>query len=255
MVHLLNNNLSERGDMMKIKKYLILVSLIFFVVTFFSCYPPAEYFPLNEEDERTYLYTIDIVGGPNDGLHLSIPVESVYYGKELVNGVQTIKVGGLPPNDDYFCWRKDFQGLKLCKLYRSMNNMYRIYKPQLLLFPSWFNIGDVYERSYSVSIHSGDDDTLILTLTGGTTVTFQSVEDVTVPAETFKDCPKISLLGTYDKSTGGTYENSETIWFARNVGMVKQILIEKNSYLVEEDIEVTVTLELISATVDGITYE
>ena len=245
---------------MKIKKYLIIIiPLIFLVVTFLSCsispYSPVEYFPLNEGDEWTYLYTIDIVGGPNDGLHLSIPVESFYYGEELVNGVQTIKVGGLPPNDDYFCWRTDFQGLKLCKLYRSMNNTYRIYKPQLLLFPSWFNIGDVYERSYSVSIKSGDDDTLILTLTGDTTVTFQSVEDVTVPAETFKDCPKISLLGTYDRSTGGTYENSETIWLARNVGMVKQILIEKNSYPVEEDIEATVTLELISATVDGITYE
>jgi len=243
---------------MKIKKHLFIISLIFLVLSFPSCsispYSPVEYFPLNEGDEWTYLYTLDIVGGPNDGLHLSIPVESIFHGKEMVNGMQTIKVGGLPPNDDYFCWRRDLQGLKLCKLYRSMNNTYRIYKPQLLLFPSWFNIGDVCERSYSVSIHSGDDDSLILTLTGDTTVTFQSVEDVTVPAKTFKDCPKISLLGIYDRSTGGTYENSETIWLARNVGMVKQILIEKNSYLVEEDIEVTVTLELISATVNGITY-
>ena len=244
---------------MKIKKHLSIISLIFLVLSFASCpicpYSTVEYFPLNEGDEWTYLYTLDIVGGPNDGLHLSIPVESILHGKEMVNGMQTIKVGGLPPNDDYFCWRTDLQGLKLCKLYRSMNNTYRIYKPQLLVFPSCFNIGDVYERSYSVSIHSGDDDSVILILTGDTTVTFQSVEDVTVPAKTFKDCPKISLLGNYDRSTGGTYENSETIWLARNVGMVKQILIEKNSYLVEEDIEVTVTLELIGATVDEITYE
>ena len=244
---------------MKIKKCLIITPLIFLVVTFFSCfispYNPAEYFPLNEGDEWTYLYTIDIVGGPNDGLHLSMPTESFVLGKELVNGMQTIKMGGLPPNDDYFCWRTDFQGLKLCKLYRSMNNTYRIYEPPLLLFPAMFNIGDIYKGSYSISVHSADDDTLVDTLTGDTTVTFESVEDVTVPAETFKDCPKISLLGTYDRSTGGTYENSETIWLARNVGMVKQILIEKNSYPVEEDIEVTITLELISATVDGVTYE
>ena len=243
---------------MKIKKHLFIISLIFLVLSFPSCsispYSPAEYFPLNEGDEWTYLYTLDIVGGPNDGLHLSIPVESIYYGKEMVNGMQTIKVGGLPPNDDYFCWRKDLQGLKLCKLYRSMNNTYRIYKPQLLLFPSWFNIGDVYERSYSVSVHSGDDDSVILTLTGDTTITFQSVEDVTVPAKTFNDCPKISLLGTYDRSTGGTYENSETIWLAHNVGMVKQILTEKSNTL-DEEVEVNVTFELISATVDGITYE
>ena len=244
---------------MKIKKCLIITPLIFLVVTFFSCfispYNPSEYFPLNEGDERTVLYTIDIVGGPNDGLHVSMPTESFVLGKELVNGMETIKMGGLPPNDDYFCWRTDFQGLKLCKFYSSVGNMYRIFKPPLLMFPAMFNIGDTYKGSYSISVHSADDDTLVDTLTGNTTVTFESVEDVTVTAGTFKDCPKISVLGTYVKSSGGTYEDSETMWLARNVGTVKQIVIEKSSYLVEEDVELTVTFELISATVDGITYE
>jgi len=239
---------------MKIKKYLILVSLIFFVVTFFSCYPPAEYFPLNEEDERTYLYTIDIVGGPNDGLHISMPIESFVFGKVLVNGMQTIKMGGVPPNDDYFCWRTDFQGLKLCKLYRSINNTYRIFKPPLLLFPRMLNIGGVYKRSYVIETHSADDDTLMNTFTGYTTVTFEAVEDVTVTAGGFENCPKISVFGTYESLTGEAFENSEIMWVARNVGMVKQIVIEKSSSLGVET-EVTVAVELVSATVDGITYE
>jgi hypothetical protein len=240
---------------MKIKKYLIIVALIFFVVTFFSCiFNPNKYFPLNEGDEWTYLYTLDIVGGSNDGLHISTPIETFVLGKELVNGMQTIKVGGEPPNDDYFCWRMDLQGLKLCKLYRSMTNRYRVFKPPIVLFPSMFNEGAVYKRSSSVSIHSADDDTVVERLTGDTTVTFESVEDVIVTAGTFEDCPKTSFFGTYDKESGGTYESSYTSWYAENVGMVKETMIEKSSYLVGEDIEVTATLELISATVNGETY-
>jgi hypothetical protein len=241
---------------MRLRKYLYPLTVIFVVMAFCGCsYNPAEYYPLNEGDERTYLYTVDIVGGPNDGLHISMPIETFVFGKELVNGRQTIKMGGEPPNDDYFCWRIDLQGLKLCKLYRSMTNRYRIFKPPIVIFPSMFNVGDVYKRSYSSTIHSADDNTVVERLTGDTTVTFESVENVTVTAGPFEDCPKTSIVGTYDKESGGTYETSETVWFAHNVGMVKEIMIEKSSYLVGEDIEVTVTFELISATVDGITYE
>ena len=241
---------------MRLKKWLLPVAVIFMVIAFISCIvKPAEYFPLNEGDKWTYLYTLDIVGGPNDGVHISIPVESIFYGKEMVNGVETIKVGGLPPNDDYFCWHTDSQGLKLCKLYRSMNNTYRLYEPQLLLVPTMFNVGEVLQRPYTVSIHSADDNNLVNTLTGDTTVTFEKFENVNVTAGTFRGCPKISLLGSFDKSSGGTYENSDTMWLARNVGMVKETLIVKSSSLVGEDIVVTATFELISATVDGVTYE
>jgi hypothetical protein len=241
---------------MRLRKYSLPFATIFMIMLFFSCtYNPAEYYPLNEGDQRTYLYTVDIVGGPNDGMHISIPIESFVFGKEVVNGMQTIKMGGVPPNDDYFCWRMDLQGLKLCKLYLSMTKRYRIFEPPLVTFPSIFNVGDVYERSSSVSIHSDDDDIVVERLAGDTTLTFKSVEDVTVPAGTFEDCPKISLLGNYDKESGGTYESFYTTWYAKGVGMVKEIMITKSSYLVGEDVETTVTFELIRATVDGITHE
>ena len=207
---------------MRLKRILYPLTVIFVVMAFCSCsYNPAEYFPLNEGDEWTYLYTLDIVGGPNDGLHISTPIETFVLGKELVNGMQTIKVGGEPPNDDYFCWRMGLQGLKLCKLYRSMTNRYRIFKPPIILFPSMFNEGDVYKRSSSGSIHSADDDTVVERLTGDTTVTFESVEDVIVTAGTFEDCPKTSFFGTYDKESGGTYESSYTTLYSKNVEMVK----------------------------------
>jgi len=226
------------------------------VITLFGCpYNPAKYFPLKEGDERTYLYTLDIVGGPNDGLHISMPIESFVFGKELVNGRQTIKMGGEPPNADYYCWRRDFQGLKLCKLYRSITNIYFLFKPPLLIFPTMFNVGDSYTRPTSFSAYSADDDTLVNTFTGNTTVTFESIEDVDVPAGTFENCVKISVVSNHDRSSGGTFEESTMGWYALNVGMVKQTVVQKSTYIEEEDIEVTATLELISATVNGVTYE
>ena len=118
-----------------------------------------------------------------------------------------------------------------------------------------FNVGDTYTRSTSFSSYSADDDTLVNTFTGITTVTFESIEDVDVPAGTFENCVKISVVGNHDRSSGGTFEESNTGWYARNVGMIKQTIVQKSTYIDEEDIEATATLELISATVDGETYE
>ena len=241
---------------MRLRKYLYPLTVIFVVMAFCGCsYNPADYYPLNEGDERTYLYTVDIVGGPNDGMHISMPIESFVFGKEMVNGMRTIKMGGAPPNDDYFCWRIDLQGLKLCKLYRSITNIYLLFKPPLLVFPSIFNVGDTYKRATSFSAYSADDDTLVNTFTGNTTVTFESIEDVDVSAGAFENCPKISVVGNHDRSGGGTFEESNTGWYARNVGMIKQTVVQKSTYIDEGDIEAIATLELISATVDGITYE
>ena len=239
---------------MRLRKYLLPVTVILMVMVLFGC-KPAKYYPLNEGDEWTHLFTLSIVGGPNDGVEISMPITMFVLGEEWINGMKTIKVGGLPPNDDYFCWRIDLQGLKLCKLYRSMTKRYLIYEPCILTFPSIFNVGDVYTGSYSISIHSAEDDTVVDRLTGDTTVTFVSVEDVSVSAGTFKDGLKISLVDSYDKECGGTYESNYTTWYAKGVGMVKEIIVQKSTFVDEEDIESTVNNELISATVDGITYE
>jgi len=241
---------------MIVRKYLFPVPVIVMMMAFFSCTPkPAEYYPLKEGNKWTVLSTIDIVGGPNNGFHISIPIETFVLGEELVDGMETIKVGGLPPNDDYFCWRIDLQGLKLCKLYRPMNKRYAIYKPPLLVFPSMFNVGNTLKKSSSFSVYSADDDTLVDTYTGNTTVTFESIEDINVYAGPFEKCVKLSGAGTYDRSSGGTFEESSTVWYAKNVGMVKETLVQTSTYLDEEDIEATITNELVSATVNGVTYE
>ena len=51
------------------------------------------------------------------------------------------------------------------------------------------------------------------------------------------------------------YLTKDTTWYAKGVGMVKETVTEKSTFLDEEDIETTVTNELISATFNGITYE
>jgi len=245
----------KKEGKMRLRKCLLPVTLIFMAIGFFGCViNPENYYPLNEGDERTYEFTLDIVGGPNDGVHISTTIEDFVFGEELVNGMPTIKKGTMPPNADYFFFLSNPQGIKICKNYRSMTNRYVLYEPCLLVFPSMFIVGATCKRSTSFSVYSADDDTLVDTYTGNTTVTFESIEDVTVPAGTFKNCVKISVINSHDRASGGTFEDSNTTWYAKDVGMIKQIVVQKSTYVDEENIEATSTHELISAIVDGKTY-
>ena len=213
---------------MKLKKHLITVALIFFVMTFLrgnvSAYDMAEYFPLNQGDEWIYLNNF-----PYDG---RLPVKKVIDGTELVNGVETIKF----ENGD--CYAMDSEGLKMYK-WNEPGPMYLIFDPPRIIFPAQFDVGETYLGSISAKVYSSDDDTFLdLTLTGNNTVILKSVEDVTVPAGTFKDCLKIYTYMTLQPGDYNVVETTE--WYARNIGLIKRI-----------DYCKTV---LISATVDGVHY-
>ena len=216
---------------MKLKKHLITVALIFFVMTFLrgnvSAYDMAEYFPLNQGDEWIYLNNF-----PYDG---RLPVKKVIDGTELVNGVETIKF----ENGD--CYAMDSEGLKMYK-WNEPGPMYLIFDPPRIIFPAQFDVGETYLGSISAKVYSSDDDTFLdLTLTGNNTVILKSVEDVTVPAGTFKDCLKIYTYTTLLQDHFGGAITTE--WYARNVGLIKSI-----------EYDGSVVTVLISATVDGVHY-
>jgi len=215
---------------MKLKKHLITVALIFFVMTFLrgnvSAYDMAEYFPLNQGDEWIYLNNF-----PYDG---RLPVKKVIDGTELVNGVETIKF----ENGD--CYAMDSEGLKMYK-WNEPGPMYLIFDPPRIIFPAQFDVGETYLGSISAKVYSSDDDTFLdLTLTGNNTVILKSVEDVTVPAGTFKDCLKIYTYMTLQPGDYNVVETTE--WYARNIGLIKRIFYGNFKKV------------LISATVDGVHY-
>jgi hypothetical protein len=236
---------------MKLRKYLLPVAVIFVVITFFNCsYYPAEYFPLNQGDEWTYLHNMD--GDEVEG-------KMFVNGTESVNGVDTVRMDVTAYETvlvRYLCYAIDTEGLKFCKHFFALANWYTIFDKPRMVFPSRFSLGEVYEEDYSYSRYSIEDDSLIFAATGSTIVSLESVEDVKVTAGIiFKDCLKIFTSRIEQRSDGWTLELEDASWYAPNVGLIKEETTQTVHHPVEEDSGRTDILELISATVDGITYE
>jgi|GEM_PF-2122735 len=218
---------------MKLRKYWFTVILIFMVMAFLranvSAYNMAEYFPLHQGDEWTYSTTVN--GITTEG-------KAVVSGTEQVNGVETIKMG-------VHCVVMDSEGLKTYKWERPEFGQVYIYDPPELTFPAHFSLGDVYQQSYKNSICSLDGGTLLDTSTVSETVTLESVEDVTVPAGTFKDCLKVHYSITYQNSSGEYGELEDSNWFARNVGRIKVESDVLVYHPVVGELEFDVSVELI----------
>ena len=233
---------------MKLRSYLIAATLIFMVVAFWganaAAYDMTEYFPLNQGDEWIYLDS-----NPHNG---PFPLKSVINGTEMVNGVETIKFEG--GNEGGNCYTVDSEGLKLYKWYAAPG-FYLIYGLPKIIFPAQFDVGESYQGSLSAASFSTEDDTFLNTFTGNHTVTLKSVEDLSVRAGTFKDCLKISTSETLQRSGDLMITEIETTgWYARNIGLIKSIFSQHIQYPEEEGFGITMTVELISATVDGAQY-
>jgi len=214
----------RKEDKMRLRKYLIVATSIFIVMIFWggnvAAYDMAEYCPLNQGDEWIYINNYR-----GDG---RLPVKTVIDGTELVNGVETIDGCVM-----------DSEGLKQYKQGVPGDN-YLIFDPPRIIFPAQFDVGETYLYSVSAKVYSSDD-TLTDIYTGNDTVILGNVNDVTVPAGTFKDCLKIY---TYSSLFLGHYGGTITTkWYARNIGLIKS-----------KEYEGSVVNVLISATVDGVHY-
>jgi len=244
---------------MKLSKFLF-VALTFMVMAFFrgnvAAYNMAEYFPLNQGDEKTYLVTVKL----NEGRPLTMLAKYVINGTELINEVETIRLDNMPfsRTNRGFRFVMDSEGLKMYKRYRGEVGLIYVFEPPYLALPAQFDVGESYETPYLLSSHSVDDGTLMDSATGSVIHSLDLVEDVTVPGDTFKDCLKNALSVSWQSSAGVTGSVEETYWLARGLGWVKLSTTEYIQYPDEypdgEDTKSTMTIELISATVDGVHY-
>ena len=233
-------------------KYFFRTILVIMMITFCcSCtpYDMAEYFPMKQGDEWNYLHNMD--GDEVEG-------KMFVYGTESVNGMDTTRMDVTAYGSvlvRYLCYSFDADGLKFCKHSFALANWYSIFDIPRMLFPSQFSLWEVYKGDYSYSRYSMEDDSLIFSATGKTRVTLDSVEKVTVMAGTFEECLKIFTYRTEERSDDGALQIEDTSWYAHNVGLIKEEILQTFQHPVEEDYERTDTLELISAAVDGRTYE
>ena len=207
---------------MKMKKILISKALIFFVVTFLKgnvlAYNMAEYYPLCQGNEWTYAFKF------ND---IPMTVKGVVNGTELVNEMDTIKLDFIMAEDSSLVESHnlvmDADALRQYKHVRPTNGTYNVHPSDTpwIMFPNPFDLGDVYQSTYSYSVYSFDDYTLLRTGTGTQTITLESVEDIVVPHGTFNDCLKVFTSVSWEASDGSYGETEETFWYAHKVGPIK----------------------------------
>jgi hypothetical protein len=220
----------KKEGKMRLNKYLIAVALVVMFMAFWvgkvTAYDMTQYVcSLNDGDWWEGLYTYSVVGGPNDGASGSHQEKILLNGTELVNGVERIKreilVNGSV--DRYYCVDLDTDGFKMYKEYVPVTGNYFIFEPPFLTVPAEFDIGDDDQSSYSVLVHSINTDSHIDTSAASQTVSFESVEPVTVPYGTFEDCLRIFYVSSSESPTSGIGTAiEETSWFAHKVGRIKQ---------------------------------
>ena len=241
---------------MKTGKHLMVVTLVLMVIFFIrwnaSAYNMIDLYPITQGNEWTYV-----------SAEIPIPVKLVSSGTEVVNGVETTKLDYrllfLPLASLYLAWDSD--GLKQYKIeslsgitskFESLSDV-EIYDQPFLCVPAQFDLGEVCQDSYSFSKYSSDG-TLLGKGTGSHTILLKSMEDVTVPAGTFKDCLKIIDSGSWQISSDWYGGNACAFWYAPNVGMIKS---STNTFSQDPEKgynETSMIGKLIFATVDGVHY-
>jgi hypothetical protein len=198
-----------------------------------TTYHIAEYFPLGQGDTWTNRDTVD------DDL-----AGSTISGTENINGVNAAKKisedGG-----EYELWTNS-NGITLYKVYDADDIAgcgwsHRVFIPPITLLPAEVSIGVKYTSNFTTNYKNctGLEDTE----TSSAEATVEGIEDVTVPAGTFKDCLKIKMkIINIFSDTGQIVTEEITVWLAKGVGQVNSIGSDGHLH------------ELISATVGGVNY-
>jgi hypothetical protein len=239
---------------MRLRKILLPATLILGVIAGLrgnvSAYDMAEYYPINQGDEWIYSATVN-----------KIPTLMKWSinGTEVVNEVNTIKVQASSPlskEGDYICIVMDSSGCNIFKELRASSGVMFIYdETPLLFFPAQFEIvGESHQQFFSYGIYSTDDGSFMATADKNSTVSLESVENVTVTGKTFENCLKITNSGSFQVSENWYGEFDYAYWYAKNVGLIKYSMTDKLHLPRPGDMTLTMTGKLIGANVDGEQY-
>jgi hypothetical protein len=167
-------------------------------------------------------------------------------GEDDVDGIKVIKVLYSPENylEYLFC---DTEGLQ--KIKDSDSNEYSMYSPSVPIIPN-LDIGQsskylVKETAFTADGKNSKEAEHKIN------IGFENIEEVGVPAGTFKDCLKFQI--SFTEMVGGLQESTAeySIWFAPGVGKVKQVCISAEPDVQRDIVTSTEIMELISAKING----
>ena len=244
---------------MRLRKYWMLVTLVSMIVILLSgkllAYDMAEYFPLNQGDEWTFSFSMTVEGGDEEGEYGPMFSKHAVNGTEVINGVETVKVEMRTPassqTSDCYCYTFDSEGLKEYKEYIvNYLGVINVFEEGILMIPAQLDLGEVHQQTATFKGYDADGN-FISTDTGTITISIESVEDVSTPAGTFQDCLKLRRIQTNGSLT---FRREAHDWHDRDVGVVKMTATDYFNIPEEDEVIVTMTSELVRATVNGVSY-
>lgn len=215
----------------------------------------ADYFPLNLGDTWTMREVERNITDEGEEIDIEIDTNTVF-GTEKVKSVIAMKRGD---ENAWYDLMTNTDGVKLYKSYElddddgMLNEIIETYNPPLVFLPAGLSVGTRGTFKSTVT----HKESRGFKATGKVTVEMvvEGIEDVTVPAGTFRDCLRIKMWRYLIAKKVGHEESYEgRLWLARNIGLVKSesTSIDKQGGVVEEIEEET--QELLSATVGGVNY-
>lgn len=174
-------------------------------------------------------------------------------GTETVNGTvaQKLEVIG----EGYKLFTNDSNGLRQYQGYKIEDGSWikNVFDPPIIYAPAEVSVGA--NQSFTSLVSYSDSDAFFSSGTISGTSTIEGIEDVIVPAGTFKDCLRIKITENYALSGGSvSLTTTFTLWLAQGVGIVKDTGSETTSVFGQSTGTLTWDEKLASATVGGVSY-
>ncbi|MFC1671897.1 hypothetical protein ACFL01_02050 [Planctomycetota bacterium] len=193
-------------------------------------YDIAEYFPLNQTDTWETVedgHEWQVEGEETQNEQLPVETRSASVEETETLGGREYLLRSVDAGSAYlYAWT--FEGL-ICPKWYDSDNEYALLEPDRLLLPRIMSVGDLHAQTVDVSYYDADDQ---LTDEGTISLTLKlaAVEDVTVTAGTFTSCLKFERTETTDL-TDYSNTSTETVWMAKDVGIVKQTSEHTGAYV------------------------
>ncbi len=225
-----------------------LVILLTISVTLSGCHNDVEvfyrtfdYYPLVNGDFRTY------VNESMDTLTYNIGAKAEVDGKEYT----TVTLDWTNPKgkDSEIQYINNKTGITTKQV--TIGTRKNRYEPAISITESEIEVGSEHSYQSKVFDVTEGERTLVMTVSGESVVA--GTEKVTVPAGTFEDCLRLTIVSVQKEKEGNTDVESRittNIWYARSLGEVKREAIVEDG---KGGRKVT-SRQLISGAVKGRTY-
>lgn len=168
----------------------------------------SEYWPLDQGNTWTYQAST----GEIETLAVN--------GTDIVCGVECIRL--VDNAGGFLNWINDDTGLYITR-FVFPNGFYNEWCPPVKVAPAQLYLGTKVLSPYTDAVLGVLGGPIVGTMNGWYTFATKGLEDVTVPAGTFTDCLRITMVHSFNNEMqGADGYRLEEVWYAKDLGIVQR---------------------------------